>query len=67
MTFAPITTTDALRAALPTMSTEQLLDEMKHAFGYHGNAVQNAQPERVDDSIERFNAIRMQLAERLAA
>ncbi|CAB5514586.1 hypothetical protein LMG26857_03645 [Achromobacter anxifer] len=67
MTFAPIPTTDTLRAALPSMSTEQLLDELQHAFGYHGNAVHNAQPERVDDSIARFNAIKMQLAARLAA
>lgn len=67
MHFPPIETLKKLRAALPTMSSEQLIAEAGNVFSYYGNAVHNAQPKRVDDAIERFKAVKAELARRLGA
>lgn len=67
MYFKPIETTAELQAALPAMPADQLVAEAGHAFSYYGNAVHNAQTERVDDAIERFNAVKQELARRLGA
>lgn len=50
---------------LPGMSPKELIAELQLSFGYYGNAAHNQQPERVDDALERFKAVRGEVERRL--
>ena len=60
-----IETVAALQAAIPSFTTEQLLEEAQFTFGYYGNAVHNRQVEREDDAIARFNVVKTEIGRRL--
>lgn len=66
MSTSHIESVNDLRQALPTFTTNELLAEAQFTFGYYGNAVVNGQFERSDDAVERFNAVKDELARRLA-